>query len=342
MSNAITLFDTPTQLPAYLQNDATALALAKQIEGDLSGGQSINRLSLRNGKFRFNKEGVEIGIVRADHLDIVIIAANPHVSRTWYAKAFSDTDSATRPDCYSKDGRTPEADSPSKQAELCALCPKNVAGSAANGTGKACAYKKRVVVVSPDDIEGDAYALDVAAMGLFGEDKPAAKQFNLKSYIEALKSNGLIVPSVVTQLSFDDESSVPKLFFKPVRTLTADEWAQVAKRVDDPAVRKMLDDVDNKTEEGKPVGQPAQLAAPAAPAVDPAVEAAARKAKADKAAAKAAAKAAPVAAPAPAAAPAAKGFGAATAEVATAPAAAPAAAPASGKGFTVDLEGFDD
>lgn len=339
MSNAIALFDTPTTLPTYLQNDTTALALAKQIEGDLSGGASINKLSLRNGKFRFNKEGVEIGIVRADHLDIVIIAANPHVSRSWYAKAYIDGESATAPDCHSKDGRTPEADSSMKQAETCALCPQNVKGSATNGTGKACSYKKRAIVVAPDDIAGTAYAIDVAAMGLFGDDKPAAKMFNLRSYIEALKSNGLIVPSVVTRLSFDDESSVPKLFFKPVRTLTAEEWAQVAARVDDPEIRKMLDTVGDGSPSAAPV---AQIAAPAPPvdAAAVAAEAAAKKNRKDVAAAKAAAKAAPAAAPVPNAAPAAKGFSGAVAGVVEAPALV--VAPAGGKGFVVDLDGFDD
>lgn len=350
MANEMTLFDTPTQVPAYLQTSEVAKALAAQTEGGLSGGMAINRISLRGQKFRFNKEGVEVGISRAEFLDVVVVAANPHVARTFYLKKYSDDQPGTRPDCYSQDGRTPEADSPALQSQTCALCPQNVKGSAVQGDskGKACGYGKRIIVTADNDIMGDAFAIDVKAQGLFGDDTPAQRQFNLKSYIEALKNNGLIVPAVVTRISFDDKSSVSKLFFTPVRPLTAQEWAQVEARVNDPAIRKMLDDIDNKAEEGKPVGQPVALAAPAAPAVAAAPKPRGRPAKTETA---------PAAAPAPQVAPA-GGFGLAPAASAAAPAPAPlgfgmtAVAPAAAvqqatapavaaTGFAVDLEDFD-
>lgn len=346
MNTQVTLFDQPQQLPAYLQTSEAAKALALQMEGGLAG-QSINRISLRNGKFRFNKAGIEVGISRSPTLDVVIVSANPHVSRIFYAKAFDADAAGERPDCYSKDGRTPEADSTSRQSETCALCPQNAVNSSRTGKGKACAYKKRLVVTADGDISGDAYAIDVAAMGLFGGDDPAAKQFNLKSYIEALKANGLIVPSVVTQLSFDDAESVPKLFFKPVRILSAEEFAQVETRMVDPLVRAMLDDAQNATEASKPVGQaPAAIAAPApAAVVPPATPAAAAKPRGRPKAADAP----PVQAPAPTAAPAAPatggfGFGApAAAAVPATPApAVTATTPVPAGGFSVDLDSFDD
>lgn len=338
---AIQLFDKPVQLPSYLQTSELAKQLAKQVDGGLAGN-AINRISLRNGKFRFNKGGVEVGVLREPTLEVVVVAANPAVSRTFYIKPYDDAEAGARPDCYSKEGVKPEADSLAKQADLCALCPQNVAGSAKNGKGKACAYKKRIVTVHPSAIDGDAYAIDVAAMGLFGEDEPSQKLFNLKSYIGALKANGLIVPAVVTKLSFDDESSVPKLFFTPVRTLTDAEWAQVEKRAVSEEVRAMLDDVDNKVEENKPVGQ---IAAPAAPAtlgppltspheMNPAPAAAApaptRRGR------KPAAETPPTPAPAPTEAGG-FAFGNAAAPAASAPA---AAAPAKG-GFSLDLDEFD-
>lgn len=340
MTNELTLFDQPTQYPTYLKDNPVAKALQEQTEGGLDDFPSINRISLRQARFRFNVKGVEVGVHPATYLDVVIVAANPYISRTWYAKKFSDDEPGTRPDCYSHDGRTPEDDSPNLQSAACATCPQNVKGSAVGGDGKAkaCGYGKRIVVVADGDIPGIAFALDVKAQGLFGDDNPAQKQYNLKSYIEALKTNGLIVPSVVTRLSFDDKSSVSKLFFKPLRPLTADEFAQVGARLDDPAIRDMLVDIDNKTEEGKPVGQPAAIAA-LAPAPAPAgfptgnggtapVKPRGRPAKAE---------AAPAQAPAPQAAP--KGFGV-DKTAAPAPAQAAAAAPAKA-GFSVDLDNFD-
>lgn len=332
MANEITIFDQPMQAPAYLQTSALAKELAAQTAGGLDGGLSINRISLRGQKFRFNKEGVEVGVSRAEYLDVVVVAANPHVSRMYYAKQYNDAESGTRPDCYSQDGRTPEADSPALQANACAICPQNVKGSAVHGDskGKACGYGKRIIVTAEGDIMGDAFAVDVKAQGLFGDDNPAQKQFNLRSYIEALKTNGLIVPSVVTRISFDDKSSVSKLFFKPVRPLTEAEFKEVEARVNDPIIRKMLDDIDNKAEEGKPVGHPANpiqtVALPQSNGAKPAPRG--RPPKAETA---------PVQAPAPQAQ---KGFGLAKEPVKDS--GVTPTPPAPKGGFTVDLEGFDN
>lgn len=353
MANELTLFDTPTQYPTYLKDNPVAKALQEQTEGGLDGGISINRISLRGMRFRFNVKGVEVGVHPQPSLDVVIVAANPYVSRTWYSKPYDDDAPGTRPDCYSIDGRTPEEDSPMQQSAACATCPQNVKGSAAGSGGKykSCGYGKRAIVVAHDDIPGIAFAVDFKAQSLFGDDNPAQKQYNLKSYIEALKTNGLIVPSVVTRLSFDDQSSVAKLFLKPVRPLSAEEWAQVEARLDDPVIRSMLADVDNKTEAGKPVGQPAAIAAPATPVQAPAprptgfptgngsnggtapARGRGRPAKAETAPAQAPA---PQAAPAPAA----KGFGV---DKTAAPAQAQAPAPAAPAkaGFHVDLNEFD-
>jgi hypothetical protein len=348
----ITLFDQPQQLPAYLQTSAVAKQLAEQIDGGLAG-KSVNRISLRNGKFRFIKGGVEVGVSRNPNLDVVIIAANPHVGRLYYIKAFDPEDAGTRPDCYSIDGKVPEPDSPAKQSDTCALCPQNVVGSAKNGQGRACAFKKRLVVVADNDIAGEAFAIDAGGMSMFGDDDPAQRLFSLKTYIETLKANHLIVPAVVTRLTFDDEASVPKLFFTPIRILTAAEFGTVETRITDPQVRDMLADLDNKTEADKPVGQITapintapvvpQPAAPA-PAPQPATPApaaqAAPPAQSLRRGRRPANQTAPAAAPAPNAAPAAGGFGLQpTPPVAAAPA-APAAAPAAG-GFSLDLDAFD-
>lgn len=362
MTTDITLFAQPQMAPAYLQTSAVAKALQEQLEGGLAGRQ-INRISLRNGKFRFMKAGVEIAAV-PEKLEVVIIAANPAVGRSFYLKAFDPDDVGQRPDCYSRDGNKPEADSPAIQSPLCATCPQNAKGSAKNGEGKACAFKKRTVVVSPTQIGGDAYAVDMGSMSMFGDENKANRLFNLKSYIEALKANGLIVPAVVTKMSFDDEATVPKLHFTPIRVLTEAEFRQVEARVNDPLVRDMLDDVDLKSEVGKPVNQIAAQPAAAAPAAPAAPAAAAptptpgstpiqRRGRPPKAETAPAAAPAPEAAPAgfppPAAAPAAPapqaapaGFPPPAAAAAPVAQAAPAAAaPVGVPGFTVDLNEFD-
>jgi hypothetical protein len=348
MTTEITLFAQPQPVPAYLQNNPLAKALQEQMEGGLAGRQ-INRISLRNGKFRFMKAGVEIAAV-AEKLEVVMIAANPTVGRMFYIKAFDPDDVGQRPDCYSRDGVKPEPDSPNLQSTQCATCPQNAKGSAKNGEGKACAYKKRTIVVAPNNIAGDAYAVDAGSMSMFGDENKNQRLFNLKSYIEALKASGLIIPAVVTRMTFDDDATVPKLHFTPVRILTDAEFAQVTARVNDPIIREMLDDIDLKSEEGKPVNaSPITVAptgpstatvtvAPAVPAAQPAPAAPARpRGRQPKT------ETAPTAAPAASGFPPVNGGGAAAPAPTQADFPPPAAAPVASAvpGFTVDLDQFD-
>lgn len=355
MSTDVALFDNGVKVPAYITNSAVGKALAQQIAGGLDG-QSINRVALRNSKFRFMKSGAEVAVWDKP-LEAVIVAANPHVGRIFYAKPFDQNAAAERPDCYSKDGRAPEDDSPNKQHDLCATCPKNAKGSANNGVGKACAYKKRVIIAAPGAINGDKYALDLGAMTMFGDELPAHKLYNFRSYLDVLAANGINPAGVITKFSFDDKATVAKLHCTPVRPLTEAEWKQVEATIGDPEIAKMLDDTDYASEAGKPIaGAPAAVAAPApAPAEAPKPRAP-RQTKAQQAAPAPApepqaAPSAPAGFGAPAAAPAATapaGFGA-PAPVAAAPAApagfgAPAAAPAqpAAGGFIIDVEEFED
>jgi len=371
MTTAIAIFEQPTTVPAYLKESPVAKTLATQMEGGLAG-RSINRISLRNGKFRFNIKGVEVGVQQGDNLDVVIIAANPAVSRIYYAGAYDAQAEGTRPDCYSRNGETPEADSPNRQADKCALCPQNAVNSSRSGQGKACAYKKRVIVVDPTNIMGTAFAMDIAAMGLFGEDDKANRKFNLKSYIEALKANGFIIPAVVTRMTFDDEESVPKLLFTPMRALTAEEWSHVEQRAVDPLIKEMLDEVQNEdaqvpkqqaTTAALPASTaPVQIAPTATAVATPPLAQHATQAQHTPAPPRArrgrppAADTPPAAAPPPTAQPAPAPATAAPPAVATtgfaftapataappaAPPAAATAAPAPGGGFTIDLDNFD-
>jgi hypothetical protein len=243
---------------------------------------------------------------------------------------------------------------------VCATCPQNAVNSSRTGKGKACSYKKRVIVVSPGNLNGPAFAMDVAAMGMFGDDEPNQRLFNMKSYIEALRANGLIAPAVVTRLTFDGEESVPKLYFTPVRVLTAEEFTTVETRVKDPEILAMLQDIDNNTEAGKPVGQPTApapaptpqplgppLTNPAemnpAPAPDPAApQPTTRRRGRPPASATpvAAAPAQPTAAPVNGGGQAGFDFGVVPATPAPAAPAAPAPQAAAG-GFTIDLDDLD-
>jgi hypothetical protein len=201
----------------------------------------------------------------------------------------------------------------------------------------------------------------VNALSLFGDDQSAQNMYNLKSYIETLTAHSMMAVKLVTRLTFDERSSVPKLFFSPIRMLTPVEWEQSKVRMQEESIQLMLSDVINEVETGEVKPEAVRTAAPAAPA--PASEAKPEPVRQAAPAPTAASVApqmpalprprgrpakAPEAAAPPAAAPTngngateavpARGFAAAAA--APAPAAATEGAGKS-KGFTIDLDDFD-
>ncbi|MGF6599775.1 hypothetical protein P3T23_004509 [Paraburkholderia sp. GAS448] len=222
--NDLAIFDTvdPRTL-ALLNSDSSGIGAA--LGGGLSGG--INRLSIRSSRFRFYRGGTEVYVHPERTLKVVIIAASPSVSRIWFKTPYGQVEGA-RPTCWSRDGVAPEA--PLEQipqietnrgwrpVHSCAECPNNIKGSGQNG-GRACQFKKRIVIVSPDDIEGEAWAFDINAMSLFGESDPASNLRSLKDYVQYLASprggfpHGIPPHAIVTQLTFDEKPAVPVVRF---------------------------------------------------------------------------------------------------------------------------------
>jgi hypothetical protein len=90
-------------LPDFLQT-AGVSALTKQ----LAGKTGVKRIVPKNGIFRKTVGGEEMGKVKGN-LDVIIVNASPAVGRIFYAKAWSPDAEPTAPDCFSNDGRTPDA-----------------------------------------------------------------------------------------------------------------------------------------------------------------------------------------------------------------------------------------
>ena len=314
--NQVAIFN-PGQLPAHLRSvgiSDTAKALA-------GGTQSGNRLSIKGGVFRLVVDGKEITAIDDRHLDIVIVAAAPKVSRTFYLSAY-DADNPTGPDCWSQDGTIPDPTSKAKQAASCAACPQNVKGSG-QGDSRACRYSQRVAVVLANDLEGDVMQLSLPALSLFG--KADGDNRPLQEYARWLTAQGIDPTMLVTRLRFDTKSESPKLFFKAMRWLEQDEFEICRAAGQSPDAIKAITmnpaQMDGVASTAAPVAvpgnrptaaapAPAPVAAPApapapAPAVDVEPPAPPPKPRKPRAATNGAAApaAAPVAAPAPAAEP---------------------------------------
>jgi hypothetical protein len=260
MSNALTLANIT--IPAHLASRVGGQSLlAQSLTGGLASSSSFPRISLKGSRFRI-VEGDTETVLESTSLDIVVVGANPRLSKTWYLKAWSADAEPQAADCSSLNGISPSPESTLPQSDLCATCPQNAWGSKVTPNGqqvKACADIKRLAIVSADDPEGPVYLLSVTPAALKG----------LNQYQKELAVRGIPPEIVKTKLTFDTDASFPKLKFGFGGFLDADTQATVDQLFGTEAVKEVTgENAPSKIEVPKiaPV-------APVAPKPAPVVEA---------------------------------------------------------------------
>ncbi len=253
MSTALSLANT--QVPAHIlarMNQQSALAAS--ISSGLSQGESFPRLSIKGSRFRI-VEGKTETVLEQTKLNVVIVGANPRLSKTFYAKQWDPNDEATGPDCFSLDGIGPDSSVQNPENDLCASCPKNAWGSKIAASGqqvKACSDQKRLAIVAAEDADGPIYLLQVTPAALKG----------LNQYQKELSVRGIPPEVVKTTLSFDTDASFPKLKFSFGGYLEAHEQDVVDTLFGNESVKEI-------TGEKLITAQPIDAVAYKAPAVAP-------------------------------------------------------------------------
>jgi len=199
-------------------------AKLKDLNDNLAGGSggsgaTNRRISLRGGKFRQVVNGEEMRVSKNDSMEMVIIDA-AKIARTYYEGTY-DPKAVSAPTCLSADTNTPAAEVPEdqRQASRCMDCPQNVKGSGA-GQGRACRFSQRLAIAFPQKL-GEVYQLQLPATSIFGDSKDG--KMPMQAYAKFLRANDMPAVAIVTEMYFDENSEVPKLFFKPVRPLTEEE-----------------------------------------------------------------------------------------------------------------------
>lgn len=279
MSNALALFKNG--LPSFLQGvelDETTKALA-------GGAGSGKRISIKGNVFRMISGGEEVATNEDRAMNIIIVKASPTVGRVFYKSQYKEGENAS-PVCWSADGVKPSPDAPKKQSDKCSGCPMDVKGSG-QGETKACRYQQKLAAVLDGDVEGDVYEIALPATSIFG--KADGDKMPLKSYAQFLASHNVPVTAVVTEMRFDTKSPTPKLFFKPVRTLTNDEWEVCREKADSVeaaeavrmnfTVKEIAEDAPAEPEAPKPKAAKPKPAPTPAPEVEEPVKAPSKKAK---------------------------------------------------------------
>jgi hypothetical protein len=216
MSNDLMI--TSTQLPAYLQS-----ADVGDIDGLITSGPSITRLSIKGSKFRLRR-GDEETMLKLLEMNVVIVAFMPLggvPAKTFYETKYVEGEDSA-PTCMSSDGIRPDAGVASPQSTTtCAVCPKNKWGSRITQDGKeakACSDTKVLYLLAPtaDGIEDEVVQLRV----------PATSLRSLSKYASALKSRKFPVNAVITKLSFADTAH-PQLEFNFGGWLSAEQFDKV-------------------------------------------------------------------------------------------------------------------
>jgi len=205
------------------------------LAGSVGGGG--NRISIRGGRFRQYAGGEQVAVSKDDAMNIVILNA-ARISRTYFEGTY-DPDKAAPPSCWSADTQTPAPEVPAAQrmSDKCATCPMNIKGSASAGTGRACRFNQRLAVAIEGELD-KVYQLQLPATSIFGEAK--GPQMGMQAYARFLQAHNTPAIAVVTQMSFDENSEGPKLFFKAVRPLAEKELRVAIDAKDSPEAIKAI------------------------------------------------------------------------------------------------------
>ena len=180
--------------------------------------------------------GEQLAVSKEDAMEIVIVDA-ARIARTFYAGQYS-ADNPTAPQCWSADTNAPSPDVPEdqRQAPRCLECPQNVKGSGM-GNSRACRFSQRLAVAFPGDLD-KIYQLQLPATSIFGETKDG--KMPMQAYAKFLSANNTPAAAIVTLMYFDENSEVPKLFFKPVRPLEQEELEKVVEMREHPDTKRAI------------------------------------------------------------------------------------------------------
>lgn len=281
--NQVAIFNPASNRPAFATKGQLS-AVTQALAG--SGGQG-KRVSIKGGVFRLIAAGKEVAAVDERYLDLVIINAASKVARTFYEGTF-DENNVAPPTCWSADGDKPDAAVKNKCAPTCAACPNNQKGSG-QGDTRACRFSQRMAVMLANDLEGDVMQMTIPATSIFG--KGEGENRPLQEYARFHAAQGNDISMMVTRARFDTNAATPKLFFKAMRWLEADEFALTSEKATSAEAIQAItmtvsqqDGVAPAAAAALPAPKPAAKPTPApAPAADEEPPAPAPKARAKKA-----------------------------------------------------------
>lgn len=232
-------------------------------------GSSYGVLGYRGKSWSLRHRGEKYNFLRPDdgtpitYIDVVILRDPGVKSKSYYAEGFDVGGSeGKRPTCASLNGVTPDADVVTKQADACALCPRNQWRTDANGKkSRECSdYKRLAVLVSPKQT---LQALGTPLIEPVFLRIPPASLNDLAATGEAMEKQGFHYSTYMMRISFEQDKAHPQFVYRPLQKLSEAEGAVVMQLREDPLTMRITGDADIVDGQFTPLPAPGQQAAPA-------------------------------------------------------------------------------
>lgn len=191
-------------------------------------GQSYAVIGYRGKTWSLRYRGDEYNILRSDGtpsaiIDVVILRSAPTKSKSYYEKYVMGQSEGKPPLCSSIDGVLPDEGVTAKQADSCALCPRNEWKTRGDGgKGRECSDYKRLAVLIMPEFTGPVLNGVPLIEPVFLR-VPAASLNDLAKFGEEMDAKGYDFSSFITRIKFDPDKSHPQFMFEAVRPLSDPE-----------------------------------------------------------------------------------------------------------------------
>lgn len=240
--------DLVTSIEAFTGGPSQAFAALNPHDDNLSDGigSSYGVIGYKGKVWSLRHRGEKRMLVRPDdgtpasYIDVVVLQQAKTKSKSYYEQYDpAGTSEGAKPICASLDGVVPDADVQQKQADTCALCPRNEWKTQRSGKkGRECQdYKRLAVLLMP-----------VQTQAIYGEPLmepvflrvPPASLNNLALLGEQMAGRGYHYSSYITRISFDPAKPHPEMVFRALQKLTDDEAPVVLPLRDDPQALRII------------------------------------------------------------------------------------------------------
>lgn len=211
-------------------------------------GQSYGVLGYKGKVWSLRYRGERKTFVRPDdgtpanYLDVIILGQAKNKSKSFFATYDPNSgDGGDRPLCSSIDGILPDDDVTEKQAESCAICPRNVwkTDATTGRRGRECTdYKRLAVLVLPPQTRA---ILGQPLMEAVFLRVPPASLNSLAIMGDTMEKQGYHFSSYITRITFDPQKSWPEMQFKPVQELTDAEAPVIFELMGDDLVKRITE-----------------------------------------------------------------------------------------------------